>query len=195
MSILSAARYGVETAPGGLAIVQELLNTAASGREKTPDLLADVGQANEWLIELMRESVELEAPQAVESVSESDLKELRQLRDSFADSVSGERATPVTSPVTFGLDAAGKIGPLLKDRAVDWLISTVMTEGFLAQHSGDWARLKICGNPACRVSFFDRSKNRSGVWHDVRVCGNAINLRASRSRRRSETPNSETPER
>jgi predicted RNA-binding Zn ribbon-like protein len=35
------------------------------------------------------------------------------------------------------------------------------------------------------VAFFDRSRNNSGVWHDVAACGNAINLRASRARRRA----------
>jgi len=28
--------------------------------------------------------------------------------------------------------------------------------------------------------------NASGVWHSVRICGNAINLRAHRERRRAQ---------
>jgi hypothetical protein len=31
-----------------------------------------------------------------------------------------------------------------------------------------------------------RSRNASGVWHSVRIRGNAINLRAHRERRRSQ---------
>jgi predicted RNA-binding Zn ribbon-like protein len=48
-----------------------------------------------------------------------------------------------------------------------------------------WRRMKLCGNGRCAVAFFDRSRNNSGVWHDVAACGNAINLRASRARRRA----------
>jgi hypothetical protein len=33
-----------------------------------------------------------------------------------------------------------------------------------------------------------RSRNTSAVWHDVRFCGNAINLRASRARRGKPEP-------
>jgi predicted RNA-binding Zn ribbon-like protein len=46
-----------------------------------------------------------------------------------------------------------------------------------------WRRLKICRNEMCSLSFFDRSNN-SAVYHDSRVCGNAIYLRASRARKR-----------
>jgi predicted RNA-binding Zn ribbon-like protein len=53
------------------------------------------------------------------------------------------------------------------------------------QHAGTGHRLKTCRNPRCRVAFYDRSRNASGVWHSVRVCGNAINLRAHRERRRA----------
>ncbi|MGV9881539.1 CGNR zinc finger domain-containing protein [Streptomyces sp. NPDC003006] len=49
-------------------------------------------------------------------------------------------------------------------------------------------RLKTCRNPLCRVAFYDRSRNNSGVWHDVKTCGNAANLRAYRARRRGQEP-------
>ena len=52
-----------------------------------------------------------------------------------------------------------------------------------AQVTGAWQRLKVCRNPECRVAFWDSSRNSSGVWHDVRTCGNVVNLRNSRARR------------
>jgi hypothetical protein len=64
------------------------------------------------------------------------------------------------------------------------LAAAIWLEVFLAQQNGDWNRLKLCRNPVCGSAFFDRSKNNSGVWHDVKVCGNAANLRASRARKR-----------
>jgi predicted RNA-binding Zn ribbon-like protein len=55
-----------------------------------------------------------------------------------------------------------------------------------AQENTEW-RLKLCRNPECAVAFYDRSKNSSAVWHNVKTCGNAANLRASRARRRAAT--------
>ena len=63
------------------------------------------------------------------------------------------------------------------------LVLAALLEG---QQAGTARRLKTCRNPRCRVAFYDRSRNASGVWHSVRVCGNAINLRAHRERRRSQ---------
>jgi hypothetical protein len=60
----------------------------------------------------------------------------------------------------------------------------VLIETFTAQRLDTWRRLKICRNDRCAVSFYDRSRNNSAVWHDSRVCGNAIYLRASRARKR-----------
>jgi len=57
---------------------------------------------------------------------------------------------------------------------------------FVAQQHELWPRLKACRNPLCSVIFYDSSKNQSRVWHNTLVCGNLINLRASRARRRQE---------
>ncbi len=55
---------------------------------------------------------------------------------------------------------------------------------FTAQRLDNWRRLKLCRNDRCAVSFSDRSRNNSAVYHDSRECGNAIYLRASRARKR-----------
>ena len=68
---------------------------------------------------------------------------------------------------------------------VRWLASAVWGEVLLAQRDGRWDRLKVCRNPLCPCAFYDRSRNNSRVWHDVRTCGNVANLRASRARRRA----------
>ncbi|MDT3725889.1 CGNR zinc finger domain-containing protein [Streptomyces sp. DSM 41972] len=56
----------------------------------------------------------------------------------------------------------------------------------LAQADGTWQRLELYREPACRSAFHDRSRNNSGVWHDVRRCGNAADLRTSRARRKQQ---------
>jgi predicted RNA-binding Zn ribbon-like protein len=47
---------------------------------------------------------------------------------------------------------------------------------------GTWGRLKVCRN--CEWSFYDTSKNRSGSWCSMQLCGNRLKTRAYRSRRR-----------
>jgi hypothetical protein len=43
-------------------------------------------------------------------------------------------------------------------------------------------RLRICGNPHCRLMFLDLSKNRARLWCDNGGCGNRDRVRRYRSR-------------
>jgi predicted RNA-binding Zn ribbon-like protein len=52
-----------------------------------------------------------------------------------------------------------------------------------AMLDGTWKRLKVCRN--CQWAFYDTSKNRSGSWCSMQLCGNRLKTRAYRSRRRS----------
>ena len=51
---------------------------------------------------------------------------------------------------------------------------------------GTWARLKACRWDTCQWAFYDTSKNRSGSWCSMAVCGNRAKAAAYRRRRRSE---------
>jgi predicted RNA-binding Zn ribbon-like protein len=51
-----------------------------------------------------------------------------------------------------------------------------------ATRDGSWQRVKACRAPDCQWSFFDRSRNRSGVWCEMAVCGNRTKVRAYRAR-------------
>ena len=66
----------------------------------------------------------------------------------------------------------------------EWLESAIWAQVLLAQADGTWPRLKLCRREACGSAFYDLSRNNSGVWHDVRTCGNVVNLRASRLRKK-----------
>ena len=68
-----------------------------------------------------------------------------------------------------------------------WLASVIWSEILLAQRTGTWSRLKLCREPGCVSAFYDASRNGSGVWHNVRSCGNVANLRASRARKKKHT--------
>lgn len=66
------------------------------------------------------------------------------------------------------------------------VLSLILIEILHAQRADTWRRLKVCRSERCRVTFFDRSRNNSGVWHDVRRCGHPANLRAYRARQRTQ---------
>ncbi len=51
-----------------------------------------------------------------------------------------------------------------------------------ATDEGIWGRLKVCTNDACEWAFYDRSKNRSGKWCTMEVCGNRMKARTFRER-------------
>ncbi|MFI6063259.1 CGNR zinc finger domain-containing protein [Streptomyces sp. NPDC051286] len=131
-------------------------------------------------------------------------EELRAFRDDLRQPVGGARgdapsppdaasmadtaAVPLTAMPTVALsmqwDEAGQVHALPRGSGWRKVASLVTIEVFKAQQDGSWSRLKTCRNPRCAVAFFDRSRNNSGVWHNVKVCGNAANLRAFRARQR-----------
>ncbi|MBY6414519.1 CGNR zinc finger domain-containing protein [Rhodococcus sp. BP-252] len=74
------------------------------------------------------------------------------------------------------------------DGSIAALTGVVMMAVFAAQQSREWSRMKLCRNPRCAVAFWDRSRNTSAAWHDVRTCGNVENLRKSRARRAPSNP-------
>jgi predicted RNA-binding Zn ribbon-like protein len=43
-------------------------------------------------------------------------------------------------------------------------------------------RLKVCRNEGCRWAFYDTSRNRSGVWCSMAICGNRQKGRVYRRR-------------
>jgi predicted RNA-binding Zn ribbon-like protein len=51
-----------------------------------------------------------------------------------------------------------------------------------AARDGSWQRVKACRAEDCQWAFYDRSRNRSGVWCDMAVCGNRAKVRAYRRR-------------
>lgn len=64
-------------------------------------------------------------------------------------------------------------------------IAAVLLAVVQAQGDGSWSRLKVCRNPGCQWVFYDRSRNQSRRWCEMRVCGNRAKARTFRERRRS----------
>ena len=191
MSWKASARHGVREAPGGFALVQELLNTRAA-MSYSSDLLTVTDDAQWWVTEALATWSRvsgLPAPTLLLSVT--DLRSLRRLRTAFENVVlAGVNAgppgalPPADVQVSLVPDAGGWVRVVPTGRGIRWLASALWAEALLAQQAGMWLRLKLCHNAACRAAFFDTSRNNSGVWHDVSTCGNTANLRAFRERRR-----------
>ena len=181
-------RYGIGPAPGGLALVQDLLNTVGAGRPRERDLLADLVLADEWATAAMDawsagSGITVE-PRGLAEDDVARLRDLRaDLRSCMGASTASSREVLRTLTASVALHRDGRV--VLAPRGEGWrpLATAVLLEIAAAQQVDSWRRLKLCRNTRCAVAFFDRSKNCSGVWHDVRVCGNAVNLRASRARR------------
>jgi predicted RNA-binding Zn ribbon-like protein len=193
-------RMATGRAPGGLALVQELVNTGMRPQPAGPeDLLAEVDTANRWLDSALAEWAGATG-QAVPDLrlSEHDRVQLRLLRESvraLADghglgSAQAESSgaaggfPPAGINVTLWIDAGGRVRH--GTGATGWrgLAALVTAEILLAQHTGLWPRFKVCRHPECGAAFYDESRNNSRVWHDVRTCGNRTNLANSRERRR-----------
>jgi predicted RNA-binding Zn ribbon-like protein len=52
----------------------------------------------------------------------------------------------------------------------------------VAAIDGSWSRLKTCESETCLGVFYDRSRNQSGRWCSMQVCGNRAKVRAFRRR-------------
>jgi predicted RNA-binding Zn ribbon-like protein len=181
----SLARYVATTAPGGLALVQGLLNTRANASGAT-DLLAELDTAQDWLDDGLAQWSALTdlAPEHIQ-LSPARLRDLRALRSRVRAYVSGDRTDAgLDVPISIVSTADGVLRTQPTGTGVAWLASAIWGAVLVAQQADTLRRLKLCRNEVCDSAFYDRSKNSSGVWHDVHVCGNAANLRASRARRK-----------
>jgi predicted RNA-binding Zn ribbon-like protein len=179
-------RYRLATAPGGLGLVQDFLNTIAI--YDYPDLLADITLADDWAANAVRAwSTLRDVDAAPPALNDADLSKLRALRDTIAKMVAGQppdRRGIGSVSASFTLSHEGKVRLEPAGSGWRWLASVLWSEILLSQQADTWRRIKRCHNHHCSSTFYDRSKNNSGVWHDVKTCGNAANLRASRARRR-----------
>ena len=71
-----------------------------------------------------------------------------------------------------------------RDRGVKGALATLIGIVYDSMRDGTWTRLKACRNDECLWLFYDHSKNRSGTWCTMAVCGNVMKARAYRRRRR-----------
>jgi predicted RNA-binding Zn ribbon-like protein len=172
-------------APGRLALVQDFLNSA--DLEADADEFADVKRLQRWA-----RRWRLRAG----SVTEEDRREILAFREALRDVLDARSLGPVPSAAVQALDAATTRAPL---KVTVWpsgeatlegsgngapaIVGAVLAAWVEADADGSGTRLKICRRDVCRWSFYDVSRNRSGVWCTMSICGNRTKAASFRRRR------------
>ena len=82
-------------------------------------------------------------------------------------------------------DGAAELVP--KAGGIAGALGTIVAAVYDAMRDGSWPRLKACRRDVCHWIFWDQSRNRSGTWCHMTVCGNRAKTRAYRRRRAAST--------
>jgi predicted RNA-binding Zn ribbon-like protein len=177
--------------PHNLQLVIDFVNTldveAGEDRTDTPAHLA------EWLDEqgLLRsgDKAELGAAELTQAI------ELREsLRSVLVGHTHREEAADAAAHledvaargqlgVRFAEDGAIEIAP--RAEGYPAVLAALLVPVAQAALDGTWARVKACVADDCQWAFYDSSRNRSGRWCDMAVCGNREKVRTYRSRHAS----------
>jgi predicted RNA-binding Zn ribbon-like protein len=133
-----------------------------------------------------------------ETADDADLKHAIAVREAIRGVIganSGGRVYPVDLATLNEAAAASRLrarfGPDGKARlepeasGVDGAMGRVVAAAYSAMAGDEWARLKLCGSPACRWVFYDRSRNHSSRWCTMASCGNREKARRFRERTKS----------
>lgn len=175
-------------APGSLALVQDFVNTRNLLRGG--DLLGTTEEANSRLAELglLGDGERLE---------EADRRQLVSFREGLRSLLLSHNGGPEVAAgadfedlvasavlrVRFAPDGRPGLEPAAGDGVAERIVGRLLVEVIRAEAEGRWDRLKACRNEGCRWVFYDASKNRSGSWCNMAVCGSRHKMRAYRERK------------
>lgn len=179
-------KTGQKPAPGELALVQGFINTA--DREGGTDDLASPVALMAWISRhgLSRKSVQ---------VTNIDHEMIVAFRESLRLLLAGNhgewpnakivkqlnrlvRDYAVT--VRFGADGRALLEP--RGAGAQAVVAYLLTIIARATLDGSWSRLRVCQASTCQWAFYDVSKNHSGRWCSMSVCGSRAKARQYRKR-------------
>jgi predicted RNA-binding Zn ribbon-like protein len=89
---------------------------------------------------------------------------------------------PPALTVRFDVDATPRLAAAGSD--IDAALGSLARIVAVAQIDGSWARLKACRGVHCGWAFYDHSRNKSGSWCSMAVCGSRSKAREYRRRQR-----------
>jgi predicted RNA-binding Zn ribbon-like protein len=178
-----------QEAPGELERVRAFVNTI--DLEEGTEELAGPQELADWLVKHDLSPAGLNA-------TDADLEHAVGLREAFravllahnggtgfvhGTAVQALNEAAARSNVRLRFDKTGT--GTLKPGAdgVDGALGRLLAIADLSAGDGTWARLKACRDDTCQWAFYDHTKNRSGAWCNMAVCGNRAKARAYRERR------------
>ncbi len=91
-----------------------------------------------------------------------------------------EQLAEATLTLRFEPDGSAGLEPTCG--GMDAVLSRMAKIVQVAMLDGTWPRLKACAADDCWWAFYDLSRNRSGTWCSMRMCGNRAKVRAYRER-------------
>lgn len=169
--------------------MQLFVNTA-SVVEHTREWLPTPAALATWLRE--------HDPHVIGKPTKADLDRALELREALRDLLrqnnTGEipalAATAVNDAaararLALALDDDGGLRLEVGAKGVDGALGRIVAVAYGAMLDGSWTRLKVCRN--CCWAFYDPSKNRSGAWCSMQICGNRRKTRAYRQRKAGKT--------
>jgi predicted RNA-binding Zn ribbon-like protein len=176
-------------APGRLALVQDLINTA--DLEAGRDRLRSLDQLESFCLDHGIGEV---------GAAPADLEAVRELRAALRAACRAHGGTAgVPAPALAALDRQFASAPLALTVVADGTARAEPSAGLaggrlVAAHvaaavlagvaDGTWPRLKTCEAPACRWAYYDASPGGRGRWCSMSVCGARAKMRAYRARNR-----------
>jgi predicted RNA-binding Zn ribbon-like protein len=173
-------------APGQLALVQAFVNT--TDLEDQFEELRDPGSLAAWLAhhELIEQGAHARA---------GDLHRAIELREAIRSLLIANTGGPLDPDALAVVNRAAESAQLIpifdgnataslqpRTSGVDGALGKLLAIVFAAMADGSWPRLKACRYDPCRWAFYDGSKNRSGAWCSMSICGNKVKTRAYRAR-------------
>jgi predicted RNA-binding Zn ribbon-like protein len=181
----------VDRAPGRLELVRAFVNS--NDIDEGIDSLATPSQLADWLAENGLGGEGREAA-ALDGDAVRRTADLREALRALLLANNGEPLDPAAAPtlnriagdarlvVRFDGDGAG-LSPA--GDGIDAVHAKILEIVFSSIADGSWARLKACREGTCQWAFYDHSRNRSGAWCSMAVCGNRTKARKYRERQKS----------
>lgn len=180
---------GREPAPGALALVQQFINTrdieAATDALDSPERLA------RWLAANALMPADVPADDDGVGRARALRESLRALIETnhapqpTADAVAGFNKQAGCLMLLLQADVSGRLTLAPATGGVDGALARLIAIVAEAVFDHTWERLKVCPADTCRWVFYDHSKNRSGAWCSMAICGNRAKVRAYQRRRRA----------